>query len=187
LDIFKDWLNKRLPSRAEALPVFATLVFFVFTWALYRLAWNLPSWLYYLTVGEILALVAYVLAHCLVESLLIFGVVALLGVLLPPKIFREKFISMGTAIALLLSGSAILLQRKVGILLKFELWQVILTLTGIVVVMLVVPFFFALVFNRFPKTVRLLQSLGERMTIFAYLYVPLSLAGLFVVLLRNLG
>jgi hypothetical protein len=50
---------------------------------------------------------------------------------------------------------------------------------------LLVPIF-SFMFKRFNMLSRLALAAAERMTIFAYLYVPLGLIGLLVVVARNL-
>ena len=176
----------KLPSRQEALAVFSVIVFIVFSWTLYRVFWWLPSWLEYLSIWGILIIVAYVLAFALFESLAVFSLVIILGLLFPRKYFKDQFIVQGSALSATLGMVAFLVQRKVSLIYKLELWQTLayptLILTGVI---LLVPII-SLIFKRFNLLSRLVLAAAERMTIFAYLYVPLGLIGMLVVIARNL-
>lgn len=181
----------RLPPRREAFLVFSVLVFCIYSWTLYRFFYQLPSWLNYTNLNGLLFISAYVLSFALIESLAMLGFILLLSVILPLRLFRQRFVTQGSTVALALSLGAVLLQRQVSILYDLELWQLIaaplLVLAGLAALILLAPLLYdRLTFRQKPLLPRLLNELAERMTIFAYLYVPISLLGLLVVLFRNL-
>jgi hypothetical protein len=66
----------RLPDRGQLLPVFSTVVFIVFTWTIYHALYQVPSWLFYMTLPAILPLLAYILGFALLESLFVTGFLA---------------------------------------------------------------------------------------------------------------
>jgi hypothetical protein len=183
---FSSSLKAKLPSRQEALAVFSVIVFIVFSWALYRVFWWVPSWLEYLSIWSILIIVSYVLGFALVESLAVFVLVVILSLLFPREYFKDQFIVQGSALSAMLGLVAFLVQRKVGLIYKLELWQTLAFPILILIGALLLVFIFSFVLKRYQRLSRLLLTAAERMTVFAYLYVPLGLIGMLVVIVRNL-
>jgi hypothetical protein len=183
---FNSSFKAKLPSRQEALVVFSVIVFIVFSWTLYRVFWWVPSWLEYLSVWNILIIVAYVLAFALFESLTMMGLIVILGLLFPKQTFKDQFIVQGSAISATLGVIAFLVQRKVSLIYKLELWQTLAYPTLILIGAVILVPMLSFIFKRFNLLSRLALAAAERMTIFAYLYVPLGLIGVLVVVARNL-
>lgn len=183
---FSNSLKARLPTRQEALAVFSVIVFIVFSWTLYRVIWWVPSWLEYLSIWSILIILAYVLAFALFESLAVFSLIVFLGLLFPKKYFKDQFIVQGSALSALLGVVAFLVQRKISLIYRLELWQTLtypaLILIGVIALVPII----SIVLKRINLLSRLALVIAERMTIFAYLYVPLGLIGALVVIARNL-
>ncbi len=180
------FIASRLPARAELLPVFSILVFFVYSWALYRMFWYVPSWLEYLSIGSLLIIAAYTLAFALFESLVMLGLLLLLCLAFPASLFRSRFIAQGGMLALAWSATAILIQRRVSVIYDLEIWQVFAGLAAALGLSVATILLTAWLFRRFDRMRRLVEAASERMTIFAMLYIPLGLLGLGVVLVRNL-
>jgi len=82
-------VRTRFPSLQENLQVYAVIVAFLYTWTILWLFWELPSWLNFLTVGEILPIFAYALATNLLESLLVLAGLNLVCFLLPAHSIRR--------------------------------------------------------------------------------------------------
>lgn len=179
-------IQAKLPSQQEALAVFSVILFVVFSWTLYRTFWWVPSWLEYLSIWGVLTIIAYALAFALFESLVVMGVMCLLSLVLPRRTFKDLFVVQGSTLALILGVGAFLVQRNVSVIYQLELEQTLLVpaliLAGIVLLVLIL----AVVFQNIQVLSRLVLMMADRMTIFAYLYVPLGLVGLVVVLARNL-
>ena len=148
--------------------------------------YQVPSWLSYLSVPNVLVLSAYALAFDLIETLIMFGFIILLSALLPGKIFREKFVTQGSFIAFVLSFCAIMLQRNIGVIYDLDLRQVIYYPFLSLVALIILIVLFSFVFDHFKWLPRLINSLADRMIAFAIIYVPISLACLFIVIARNL-
>ena len=181
---FKEKLKSKIPSWSELLPVFSILIFLVFTWTLYRMFWYLPSWLGDLPVWDVLIMAAYVLSFALFESLVMLGLMVLIALILPSRIFRQDFVAQASALALLLGAGAYLLQRKMGILYELSLRQLAFYPLVVLAAILVFILVFSYLFKRFEGLRRLVHKFAEWMTVFAYIYVPLGLLGLVVVILR---
>lgn len=179
-------IKAKLPSRQEALAVFSVILFIVYSWTLYRTFWWVPSWLEYLSIWGILVIIAYALAFALFESLVLMGVISVLSLLLPRRIFKDQFIVQGSTLSLVLGVGAFLIQRNVGVIYRLELEQTLLYPALILAGVILLAFSFSLVFRKIRILSRLALMIAERMTIFVYLYVPLGLIGLLVVVARNL-
>lgn len=179
-------IRKRLPGWREILPVFSTIIFFVYSWALYRMFYQVPSWLYYLSISDILIIAAYVLSVALVESLAILGLVVVVCALYPASVFRQQFVAQGATWVTLLAAGAVLLQRKIGLIYKLELSELIIYPLLLAAFFLALPLGFSLLFRRFPVLRRLMENLADRTIILGLIYLPLSAISLPVVLIRNI-
>jgi hypothetical protein len=161
-------------------------VFIVFSWTLYRTFWWVPSWLEYLSAWSVLIIIAYVMAFALVESLALMALMVLLSLILPRRVFKDQFILQGSTLTAALGLGAFLIQRNVSRIYRLELWQTLAYPVLVVAGILALVFISYFVFSRIALLSRLALAIAERMTIFAYLYVPLGLIGLIVVVARNL-
>jgi hypothetical protein len=179
-------LFARLPSRQQVFPVFSVTVFVVFSWTLYQEFFQVPSWLKYMTLGEILVITAYALAFALIESLVITVLLLILSLVFPVKVFRDKFIPQGSILVLVAGFVAVMLQENMSEVYHLKIRQ--LTTYPIIGILAVVVMIFVLswIFDRLSILTRLIQSIAERMTVFSYIYVPLSVVSLVIVTLRNL-
>jgi len=133
-----------------------------------------------------MVLTAYVLSFALIESLVVLLAPLICSLVFPARFFKEKFVSQGSVVVFMLSTAAVLIQRKIGLIYKWELVEIIVYPSALLVALLV----FIVVFNYVLERMEILQSmiikLAERMTVFLYIYIPLGLLGSVVVLLRNI-
>jgi hypothetical protein len=174
-----------MPPRKDIFPVYAILVFLIFSWALYRFFWYLPSWLEYLSIPSILIILSYSLAFALLESLVMMGFFVLLALALPKAMFRRQFVAQGSLLALALGAGAYLIQRQVSMIYRWEPWQVGAVAAGILAGILILLGVSAVLFQRLPRLVPIAESFAERMTVFAIVYLPLSVIAWVVVIIRN--
>jgi hypothetical protein len=174
LATFKESLSARLPSREQILPVFAVTVFVVFSWTLYRMFWYIPSWLGDFDMLGVLSISAYVLAFALFESALIFGILLLLVILLPSKWFKDTFVPTGCTLMTIIGFSAYLLQRKMRIVYKLELWQLIMYPILVLSAIFILIFMLSWIYTRFEILENIANTIAERMIVFLYIYIPLS-------------
>ena len=101
-------LQARIPDKRNIVTVLAVAMFLVYTWTLFTSFWKLPSWLFFLQVGEILSIYAYAFVVNFIESLLLLLIVLLPAIFLPRKWWTDTFIPRGFALILIILGSAIL-------------------------------------------------------------------------------
>jgi hypothetical protein len=175
-------LKNRLPKFAEIIPVYSVIAALVYGWGLYRFAYRVPSWLHYLTMGELFGIFSYAMLLGLVESLLILGLLLGVCALLPARFFKDVFIPRGTAISLTLLGLLItylVIYEKVGptFIDRIEIWS-------LATLALTVLFAWLLVRVRFLS--RAMSWLSDRMIVFLFLLMPLSVIGVLTVILRNI-
>jgi hypothetical protein len=148
--------------------------------------YQIPSWLYDLSLGYILVLVAYVFAFALIESLFLFGWVLIMDLIFPKKLFKDQFIAQGSVVVSVTCLVAVSVQRRLGKLAELQAWQTIAYPLIIVAGLFVLALVCGWLFNHFNRLGSLLSGLADRMTVFSYLYVPISAISLAVVLVRNL-
>ncbi len=181
-----SWLASRRPSRAETWPVFSIFAFLVFSWALYRMFWYVPSWIEYLSLGNILVIAAYTLGFALLESGMMLGLILLLCLALPPRWFRQQFTAQASALALVLGGGAYLIQRQVSMIYDWTTGMIYAGVSGGLIGVVIFVLVSAWLFRRFSNLPRLVCAFAERMTIFGLLYTALGVLGLIVIIFRNL-
>jgi hypothetical protein len=178
--------SAKIPSRQELIPVFASILFCVSSWSIYRLLWYIPSWLFFLSIWDIAVILAYVLGFALFEGLLLLGLLILLSIILPPKYLRDKFILQGSLIVWLLAIWTLLLQRSIGYVYHLDLGgifiYVIVVLFAITLSIIVAS---CLLLYRFNWGCYIL-AIADRIVIFFYLYGSLGLLSVAIVALRNI-
>lgn len=171
---------KRFPSLADILPVLAIISFLFYGWSILVFLWKLPGWLFFLSLGELAVLFAFELAVNLLESLAILALILLVTALLPQRLLKDHFPARGGAIALAVVGMMILLlhlavTKRIGLASSWPMWTLIIGLLSASL---------AWVASRFGMAGRFLAGLGDRLTIFLFILLPLSLISLAVVLVR---
>jgi hypothetical protein len=175
----------RLPDRQRILGVYAVIVVLVYSWTLYTSFYKLPSWMFYLTIGQILSVYAYAFSVDLLESIL-----ALVGVLfLDLTLFlalknKEEFQSRSilTVLVVLITSLFRLISFKgyqdiQGFLSGELTWWVIALLLGLALAVIAPK-------NKWVR--KIFEGIAERSIIFLYIYLPLSLISLIVVVFRNI-
>lgn len=114
------------------------------------------------------------------------GLLVMFSLLFPRHLFKDQFIVIGSSLAALTSIGAVLLQRKINLVYRLEVWQILVYPFVFLVTIGLSVWALAFLFERIPLLSRIVATIAERMTGFLYLYVPLGVAGLMVVLARNI-
>jgi hypothetical protein len=178
----KDWYLDRLPSLQENTRVYAVIAALLYSWTILWLFWELPSWLNFLSVGEIVPIFAYGLATAFIESVLVLVGLNLLCLLLPRRWFRESFVPRGFLLVALGLSYVMMITFSLG---KEAVYPAGLEYWSLLILVVLLPF------SLYAGTVRfirnLTESIADRLTVFLYLIFPLSLLSLLYVILRNLG
>ena len=177
----RHFIGRRFPARNEIIPVLGATVFACFSWTILNFINKLSSFILYFNLGEILAIFAYMMAFALLESLAFIGLVVLISGLLPSNWLKEGFAFKGFIIAAVAAVAAILFQRA----LRDDFPSALMLLTSSVVPLLVIGILIFLV-GSMPRVQSLLLNIAERLSILLFLYLPIGVLSLLVVVYRNL-
>lgn len=174
-------LRNKIPPLHEILALYATIVFLIYGWATITFFWKVPSWLYFLSLGEIAAILSYTFASSLLECTIILFIFLFASLVLPSKFLYNKFALRGSLIVYALTFWVVL----------FTLNSLIqLPTTGDVITfgigVLVTSALAILLAERISFVQRLVSTVGNRLTIFLYLWLPLGLLGILVIIFRIL-
>lgn len=175
-------LMARLPDRRSIIGVYATASFLVYGWTMLASFWKVPSWLFYLKIGEILSIYAYSFVIDFAESLLLLFVTVLAGMLLPNRWWNAQFASKGILWISVLMGSIMLrlyTNRTPDDWESFVYnqwtWWGFTFLLGILLSYL----------SSHVDWLRAgLENLGDRLVAFLYIYLPLTVVSIIVVFIR---
>jgi hypothetical protein len=160
-----DTIANRFPPRRESMLVFAACILPIHMWTSILMLYNIPGLILKASVWQILGVAAYVFAFALLECLIIFGLLIVISVLLPGHVLRVRFVYLGTALAIILSGLAFLLNTPAVL---ERIW--IFIPLGLAIVL------FLVCLVRRPKLQAGTRSLAERLTLLAGLYITFDIA-----------
>ncbi len=174
------FLRDRLPPLQDIGPVFSVIVFMIYGWTILIFIRFLSYWLKFMNVFEILGVFSYSLVADLMESLAILLVLLLLCAILPTGWLKEVFVVRGTLITLCLLGLLMVFlnyfanpEESLGTL---GAWSFgILIVTGLI----------ASLVPRLRMAILPVRWLAENMTIFLYIFLPLSGLAIIVLIIRN--
>lgn len=172
---------QKIPKLAQIAPVYAVAVAMIYPWSISRFFWRLPSWLYYSSAGEIAVIFAYMMVVNLIESALVLLAPVFLSVVLPKKWFFDSFVTKG----------ALLLSLSLGYVMYFDNqlnYQVPFPLDLVYQTPIILAVIFALVFllDWLGFLRKILLDLSDRLIVFLYISIPVSLISLLVILVRNI-
>lgn len=179
--------QNRLPAGGELISVFSFIAFLVYGRMLFVFAWKLPSWLMFLTGKEILAILSYSVFVSLLESAGYGLVFSLVAFLLPGKWFRDQFVTRSVwalsvwFLSLLIYFTRLSNSKIADTLLSQPTLFAWLAVTLTVVILIV---FLA---GRMSFMRKAALWFAEQSIVFLFLLVPASLAGMVVVIIRNLS
>ena len=177
-----QFLKSRLPTLDAIIPVFAVIAFLVYGWTTVVFLWKIPSWIQFLILGEILAVFAYSMTAALLESLAILFVLLVVCLTLPARWMRDVFVTRGTTAAVFGFGSIMLyMYRYSEIGYSFISSLFLWSLAGLAVAILM-----TFLSTHIRGMVRAAAWISDRVTVFLFLLIPISLVSLVVVIYRNL-
>jgi hypothetical protein len=177
----KAWFARHMPNSQQLAAVYGVIVLVVYGWTIYWYLWKLPSWLYFMTLGELLIALAYAMAVNFIESIFVLFILVFISLLLPSTWFRDQFVVRGTSLVIL---SLVALMKYVGIIINLQDIPsgmgraVLLVLLGIILLVFII--------GRIGFLRRIFDEVANRATIFLYIFMPLSLVSVLVVVYRNI-
>ena len=172
---------QKIPKLEQIAPVYAVAVAMICPWAISSFFWRLPSWLYFSSTGEIAVIFAYMMVVNLFESALVLLVPVFMSVILPRKWFYEKFVTK----------SALLISLSLGYVMYFDNhlnYQKPFPLDLVYQTPIIIAAILALVFlvDWLGFLGKILIDLSDRLIVFLYISIPISLISLVIVLFRNI-
>ena len=105
-----DTIRTRLPSGHEILLVFGVVAFAVFGWSIRGFLYKLPAFTLYFGAGANLAVLAYMMAFALLESVLVVGFLVALSAILPSGWLRSGFAYKAFLIVVVATAAMILFE-----------------------------------------------------------------------------
>lgn len=178
----------RFPHRQDIAYVFSGVVFIVYAWAIRGFFFQFSSLRLYHNLGDILAVFCYLMAFALLESLLIFGILLLIGFLLPQRWFKEGFAVKGF-LAILVASSLMIKLQSYLYSQQTNDYQMpsSTTISGGAVVGFFLLLLLILLVQKVTWVRNLLLAFEERLQVFLYVFIPLGILGFIVVFLRNIS
>jgi hypothetical protein len=157
--------------------LFVYCAFPIHVWALVNMFRDIPSWVLYLRAWEVVGMVAYTLSYALFETLIVFLIVVLVGLVVPKRWIVDRYIPLASLWLVELAIMAIVFQHHIirhlpkrNLVIGFGL---ILALSSLIPL-------------RFPKFGKLLGWIADRLVILSFIYIIFDVIGLLVVILRNI-
>jgi hypothetical protein len=175
-------LKDRLPDTQQIFAVYGMTALLIHGWTLIWLFWKLPSWEHFLTFGEISAVFAYSMTTDLLESLVIMLALLSFCMVLPGNWFKDVFLARASLVVILGLGYMMYIASHISS--NHDSYP-----TGLV---RLIPVFGILILalsvflGRISFTRNLIENLADRATIFSYIFLPLGLTSLLVVIARNI-
>jgi len=149
---------------------------------------KVPSYLLRFNVGEIISILAYVLAFALLESLLFLGAIVLLSFVLPRHVILDRFISQGTILALTTMLWIIPIHYKKVILKTLSLKSIDASLVNgfWLISFLLILVGLSIQIRRFPKFEAIIIAFADRLTVLGVLFLALDIVSVIIVTFRNI-
>jgi hypothetical protein len=163
----------RIPTWDKIAPVYAVIVLMVYTWTILWYFWKIPSWLLFMTVWELLSAFSFALATNLLESLTVLFLILLLCIILPKKWFYDVFVSRGATLALSGLWYMTVLAKQFEI--KKDYPTVLLAWTPAILAAIVL---LVVIVGLIPLARKIIEALAERLTVFLFISIPLSILAL---------
>ena len=171
----------RVPSKSEVYASFGPIVFAVFSWSFRGFIHKLPSFLYYFSLGDILSILSYMMAVALLESLLFVLGLLFLAFIFPASWLRQGFVYKSFLFLAVGITAMILLQETM----KKNMTGFDFLLPGVLVSVAVLAVLIFL-FHKAKLLQKPVELIVDRLGVFSYVYVPLGVISLVVVIIRNL-
>lgn len=175
-------LKSRLPQPAEIYQVLAVIAFMIYAWTITVFVYTFPSYINFLTSGEIMVLFAYSMTSAFFESLIILSILLVVCMILPAHAMRDVFLTRGTwaaiiGIGYLMTYMFIFSRQSFELIAQLPFWSLLgllLTFGGT---------YFS---PRSRGMVTAAASISDRLLVFLFLFSLLSIISIPVVLYRHM-
>lgn len=176
-----NFIKNRFAPREQIILLFAACVFIIHVWSIVNVLREVPAWVLRLNYWDLFGVIAYTQVYALIESVIVIVVLIVIAALLPAKLFRNKFVAVGTMIVVVTSIWFILAHYNDEVIRLWGAKQFIIFLL-IFIVSLLAPY---LLIQRYPKLENTISSIVQRIAVLAYVYVTLDIISIFIIIIRN--
>jgi hypothetical protein len=178
-------LKDSLPSIHQVKLVYSLQVFLVYSWVILSFFYDLPRWTLFLSILEIIVIFAYSLVFAFIDSVIFLAVLVIPSVFFYSRFLRRKYESVIGVVAI---SSYIWLgimwsqylhdlrEGSTGVDDRFLLWLALSIVSTLLI---------GFVVSRIIYLQKIIHVIADRAQVFLYIYLPLSLLALFVVVMRN--
>lgn len=172
---------KKIPRWEQVIPVYAVIVMMVYVWSLFQYFWRLSSWLNFSTLGQVGGIYVYTVAVNFVESLLVLLVLLALSAVLPAAWFSDEFVVKGSTLTLLVLGGLMVFNQTLfeDVLHPSILLPKVLAFAAVTASLV-------FLFGRVGFLKKTMEEVANRMTVFLYLWMPITAISILVLLTRNI-
>jgi hypothetical protein len=174
-------IRNRLPSRSEIIAVFGVIVFICHSWTMLGFLNKLSSFILYFTVGEIFGIFAYMMAFAFLESLAFMGFLVLLSAILPSRWLRNGFAFKGFVFTIIAAATFLLFQS----FLRSEYPSTLMLSLSIFAPLIIIAILIHVVESSIVIR-NILLNIQDRFLIMLFIYAPIGVLSLLVVMYRTL-
>ena len=164
-------------------PVYAVIVMMTYGWTIVWFFWQIPSWIKYLSLLDVLGIFSYAMTVNLLESLTALMFLAGLSAILPEKWFRASFVSRGSSLVLLFGGCLMYYSNSFTTVLEKDFPQQFVSFLPIILVVIV---FLLVLIDRLTFLRNFVEDFASRAVVFLYISIPISVLAFLYVIVRNL-
>lgn len=174
-------VKNRLPSRQDLTLTFSGVAFLIHVWAIINMFYIVPAWVLRMNIGQLSGSIAYILAFALFESLLVWGLLVMLAVILPGAWLRENFLAQATSLVLLTAIFSIVVHFNYAFLVTNRIYLLALAITYLPCAATI-----SFLVRRYRKIETALRGILDRLTVLTALYIFFDFVSLVVIAIRNI-
>jgi hypothetical protein len=137
--------------------------------------YNIGSLLLKANIWQMLGVLAYMFSTAFFESFFLFGILILLSIMLPRRIFGERFVYLGTSLALIITGMVLIINTPIIL----EMTWIMPLLAGIFLIYII--YILLLPADKIQKS-----ALAERLTVISSIYVFIDIICIIYIIFRQI-
>lgn len=179
-----DTFKRRLASKKEYFQLFLVCAFTVHVWAIIDYLQQVPELDLRMNVLQMAGVAAYVLVFALFESLLAFGLLFVVSLMLPARLLKDRILPVGSIFILMVAIPAYLIHLySIWHIHQLDMkqWVMLWAAVGVLLMGLII---YWMVSNK--KVEQAICSGIERLSVLSLVYLTADLAGGLLILFRNL-
>jgi hypothetical protein len=149
------------------------------SWTIVNMLRNVASWSLSLSFWDLLGTISYTLATLLVDTLLVFMLSIAVGTILPTKWIGHRFIAFSGVVIIAATLLGIVLKPYIYIGFTPDIDRLIFTLVVLLILL-------GIVILRMKRIEVIFNRIAEPLTTLAFIYIAVDLAGVLIIIIRNI-